>query len=300
MSEAHRGHLAMLAFSLLIAGSFSLGRIVAYDIAPIALNASRFAIAAVVVASLGVLTGTMTRADFVAPWRFVLLGGLFSSYFVLMFEALKYAEPVNTAVVFTLTPVMAAGFGWLLLRQRTTPLMALALAIGAAGAIWVVFRGDLGALMRFDIGRGELIFFVGAVAHALYIPLARMLNRGASPFGYTLGVLLAGTAVQAVLGAEAILETDWLALPRVVWVTILYTSIFASASTFVLIYYATLRLPAAKVMAYTYLTPSWVLLWEIGLGNPVPPVVVLGGVALTALSLVVLLLAPDGDMRRTT
>ena len=41
---------------------------------------------------------------------------------------------------------MAAGFGWLLLRQVTTPRMALALAIGACGALWVIFRADLAAL----------------------------------------------------------------------------------------------------------------------------------------------------------
>jgi hypothetical protein len=34
-------------------------------------------------------------------------------------------------------------------------------------------------------------------------------------------------------------------------------------------------------MAYTYLVPSWVLLWEIALGRPVPPAVVLVGVVLT-------------------
>ena len=34
-------------------------------------------------------------------------------------------------------------------------------------------------------------------------------------------------------------------------------------------------------MAYTYLTPSWVLVWELALGQPIPPVLVLAGVALS-------------------
>ena len=37
--------------------------------------------------------------------------------------------------------------------------------------------------------------------------------------------------------------------------------------TFVLLQFATLRLPSAKVMAYTYLVPSWVILWELALGR---------------------------------
>jgi hypothetical protein len=50
-----------------------------------------------------------------------------------------------------------------------------------------------------------------------------------------------------------------------------------------------MRLPAAKVMAYTYLTPSWVLCWEAALGKPLPPVLILAGIALTVLALVLLL-----------
>ena len=46
MSNAARGHLAMLVFSALVAGSFSLGVMIANDIAPAALNALRFALAA--------------------------------------------------------------------------------------------------------------------------------------------------------------------------------------------------------------------------------------------------------------
>ena len=59
--------------------------------------------------------------------------------------------------------------------------------------------------------------------------------------------------------------------------------------TFVLLQYATLRLPAAKVMAYTYLVPSWVILWEIALHGDLPLGLVLVGVAMTVLSLWLLL-----------
>ena len=38
-------------------------------------------------------------------------------------------------------------------------------------------------------------------------------------------------------------------------------------------------------MAYTYLTPSWVILWEIALGNPAPSGLVLLGVGATVVAL---------------
>ena len=299
LSPQNAGHLAMLLFSALIAGSFSLGALAANEIAPLALNAVRFWLAAAVIGVVVGLTTGVPKAAFVAPWRYLALGGLYAVYFVLMFVGLKTAAPVSAAAVFTLTPIMAAGFGWLLLRQRLTPRMGLALSIGAVGAVWVIFRADWAALMRFHVGRGELIYLAGCVAHALYAPLSRKLNRGEPAVVFILGVLLAGALVLTVAGWGAIRATDWSHLPGIVWITLLYTAIFSGAATFVLIQFATLRLPSAKVMAYTYLTPGWVILWELALGGTPPPALVLAGVALTAAALLLLLRDDDAGPQPT-
>lgn len=296
MTEAHRGHLAMLAFSALVAGSFSLGSMAAPHIAPEALNAVRFVLAAILMSALVLATGGLTRAAFQAPWRYFALAFFFCTYFVLMFEGLKTGAPVSMAAVFTLTPVMAAGFGWLLLRQVMTSRMVVALTIGATGALWVIFRADLSALLAFSIGRGELIFFVGCIAHAVYTPLVPRLNRGERPVVFTLGTLIAGSILLTLFGGRSLASTDWANLPSIVWITIGYTSVFASATTFLLLQYASMRIPSAKVMAYTYLTPSWVILWEMALGRPLPPVLILVGVLLTV-SALLLLLKDDSKVR---
>lgn len=289
LSQPARGHLAMLSFSALVAGSFSLGVLAAPHIDPGALSVVRFILAGVLVGAAAALTTGIPRSAWVAPWRYLVLGGLLGAYFVLMFEGLKTAAPVSAAAVFTLTPLMAAGFGWLFLRQRLTRRMALALAIGGAGALWVIFRADLAALMAFQVGRGEAIYFVGCVAHAAYAPLVRKLNRGEPAVVFTFGMMVAGTVLLALYAWPAVVATDWGALPGIVWVTLVYVAVAASAMTFVLLQYATLRLPAAKVMAYTYLVPSWVALWELVLHGLVQPGLVLVGVAMTVLALGLLL-----------
>ncbi|GLT08968.1 DMT family transporter [Sulfitobacter sp. G21635-S1] len=289
LSPGAQGHLAMLAFSALVAGSFSLGALVANDIAPTAFTALRFWLAALVVGMLAWRRGSLSRSSFVAPWRYLMLGGFFAFYFVLMFEGLKTAPPVSAAAVFTLVPVMAAAIAWFMLRQVLTSRMALALVIGGVGALWVIFRADLGALMAFDVGRGEAIYFVGCVSHAIYTPLVRRLNRGEGPVTFTFGTLLAGAVLLLVYAWGDIAATDWTGLPPLVWITLAYVTICATSITVVLLSFATLRLPSAKVMAYTYLTPTWVIVWEIFLGNGVPSVFVLGGVGLTILALLLLL-----------
>ncbi len=289
MAQARAGHLAMLLFSLLVAGSFALGALAANQISPTALNAVRFWIAVVIIGVAALATTGLPRSAAVAPWRYVVLAGFFTTYFVLMFEGLKTATPVSAAAVFTLTPILSAGFGYILLRQVLTARMALALTIGALGALWVIFRADIQAILRFEVGRGEGIYFWGCMAHAIYTPLVRKLNRGEPAVVFTFGTLLAGAVMLTVWGWGDIRATDWTALPPIVWVTIGYTAIFASAATFTLLQFAALRLPSSKVMAYTYLTPSWVIVWDLALGGTAPPALVLAGLVLTVVALAMLL-----------
>lgn len=288
-SGAQKGHLAMLAFSALVAGSFSLGALAAPHVDPAALTVLRFALAGVLLGVVARATTGLPRDAWQAPWRYIVLGSLMAAYFVLMFEGLRTAAAVPAAAVFTLTPVMAAGFGWLLLRQVTSPRMALALALGAGGALWVIFRGDPAALWRMEIGRGEAVYFWGCMAHAFYAPMVRRLSRGEPALVSSLGTMVAGLLLLVLYAGPSVLRTDWAALPAIVWVCLIYVSVAATAMTFVALQYATLRLPAAKVMAYTYLVPSWVLLWELALGHATPPARVLVGVVLTILALALLL-----------
>lgn len=288
-AEAIKGHVAMLAFSALVAGSFSFGGAMANEIEPVVLQAMRFGLAAAIVGAAALATGKLRSADFRAPWRYLLLGGAFAIYFVMMFEGLKTAPPVSASAVMTLVPIMTAVFAYAILRQRTTPRIALGLAIGAAGALWVIFRGELAALLAFDVGRGEWLYFIGCIAHAFYVPMARKVNRGEAAAASSFLVLSAGALILLIYGWGEIRATDYAALPAIVWIALGYLSVGAMAITFVLLNFASMRLAGAKVMAYTYLTPGWVILWELGFGKGLPGPGILLGVGLTMGAVVLLL-----------
>jgi drug/metabolite transporter (DMT)-like permease len=220
------------------------------------------------------------------------MGGIFAVYFFLMFVALRLTDPISTAAVFTLTPLMSAVFGWFLLRQVTTPRIAVSLVIAGAGAIWVIFRADVGRILSFDIGRGEIIFLFGCAAHAFYTPLVRRLSRGEPVVVFTFGTIVSGAVLLGLAGAPAIMATDWAALPDIVWITIAYLAVFATAGSFLMVQYATLRLPSSKVMAYGYLVPSFVIVWEGLSGHGWVSAPVLLGAAATVAGLLILL-GPD-------
>ena len=69
--------------------------------------------------------------------------------------------------------------------------------------------------------------------------------------------------------------------------------VFTTAGTFFLLQFAALRLPAAKVLAYNYLTPTFVILYEGLLGHGWTSASVVAGALVTVLGLAVMALAPD-------
>lgn len=286
-------HLAMLAFATMIAGSFTLGALATPHIGPVPLNAIRFVIGA---AMMGVFAFGVARLPPrlpAAPWRFAVLGGLTAIYFVSMFIALTMTAPVATSAVFTLIPLMAAGFGWLFMRQRSGPLVLLSLTLAAIGSVWVIFRGDLGAMARFEVGQGELIYFAGCLCYAIYTPLLRKFSRG-EPSAYASFFTLSACALWISLyGIPDIAATDWAHLPPVVWWVILYLAIFPTAVSSFCVQFAALRLPAAKVIAYGYLTPVFVILFEGLIGHGWASLPVLAGALVIVLGLVVLAILPD-------
>ena len=288
------GHLAMLLFAALVAGSFSFGALAAPHMGPAALNATRFLFGTTLmgIAALVLLKGRIPPPR--APWRYGVLGALMAVFFITMFVALQFTDPVSTGAVFTLMPLMSAFFGYFLLKQTPGGLVIASLVFAGLGALWVIFRGELDAMLAFDVGRGELIFAVGVAGHAAYASLVRKFNRGEPVIAFTLWTLLATGLCIALYGFGEIVSTDWAGLPAVVWWAILYLSVFTTAGTFFLLQFAALRLPASKVLAYNYLTPSFIILYEGLLGHGWASPVIAAGALVTVLGLVVLAFASDG------
>lgn len=288
-AEALRGHAAMMGFAVGVAGSFSLGALVANEISPVQINALRFVLAGAVMVGIVLMQGGYRRADVAAPWRYPVLAVIFIGYFVLMLESLRTAEPVSISAVYTLMPLLTALMALPILGQRTGWGVGLPLVVGALGAVWVIFRGDVQAFLALDIGRGEALFFIGCVLHAIFTPLLRRWNRGESPMVMT-SIIQALMAVLLVAwGWKDLRALDYAALSPLVWITIVYMALISSALCFWLLQYAVQRLPSSKVMAYNYATPVWVILWEIGLGHGAPGMVVLPGIAVALLALLLLL-----------
>jgi drug/metabolite transporter (DMT)-like permease len=291
--EKLMGHLAMLLFAILIAGSFSFGGLATRHMDAGPLTLWRYLVTVVV---MGVMAFVVFRAPFRLPrqaWRFVVLGGLMAAYMLTMFIALEYTSPISTGAVFTLMPLLSAGFALPLLGQRTRPGVLAGLVIAALGAVWVIFRGNVQAIVAFDVGTGEMIFFVGVICHALYVPLIRRFARGEHPVAFGFWVTVSSMLWLFPPGIRALAATDFTALPLTVYAAVAYLAVITTAFTFLLLQYASMRLPASKVLGYGYLTPSFIILLEGLLGHGWVSAPVMAGALLTACGLMLMALLPD-------
>ena len=143
----------------------------------------------------------------------------------------------------------------------------IAVLVGGGGALLIIFEGKIVRLLNFEIGYGEALFFVGCVCHALYAALIPKLNKGESAISQTFGTLLAASVILSMLSAKKIVQTDWISLSAMVWFSLIYLAVFATAASFFLIQFSSRRLSSLKVMAYTYAVPFWVTSLEFSLAR---------------------------------
>lgn len=280
-------HLLMVTSATLVSTSFTVGEAIAGDLDPAVLTLLRFLLASVLLAPVIHLRYGL-RPNWSLIGRSALISCCLVLFFWCMFWALRYTSALNTSVIFTLVPSISGVFATFLVGERLSRPQFLALGFGLAGALWVIFRGDIQILLAMAWNRGDLIFLFGCFFMALYTPLVKLLYRGESMLLMTFWVLVTGSVWLLIFGANKLQAVDWGAVRPMVWWALLYLAVFTTVITFFLTQYCTPHLGAIRAMAYSYLYPGLVLLIDLGLGKGLPPLKALPGIGIVLLAMVVL------------
>jgi len=211
-----RTALLMTVSPLLWAANAVVGRLMVGLVSPMLLNLVRWVLAALILLPLG--AGVFRRGHDVrrsAPYL-LLVGSLgVGTYNALQYLALETSTPINVTLIAASMPVWMLAVGALCFDATPSRPQLLGAALSVAGVLLVVARGDLGALARVQLVRGDLYVVGAVIAWAFYSwllvrPPAALL--GGEPPVWTwaellllqvlFGLLLAGGAatVEAALG----------------------------------------------------------------------------------------------------
>ncbi len=281
-------HGLMLVAAFLVATSFPVVAAITDSLDSVVLTFVRFALATLLFAPLVAWRFRIVRPSLRDMSRYSLLSLLLVTFFWCMFASLRMTTPLNTAAIFSLSPVITAGFAAILLRERVTLPARVALPVGAAGAIWVIFRGDVTALMALQIGAGDLLFLAGTMALAGYSTLVKVLHRGEPMARMTFWILATGSIWLLLVSLPRLGSVSWAEIPIRTLAGITYLSVFTTIVTFFLFQWSTTHIGPTRVMSYTFLNPTLVLMIGLMAGDTLPPLETWPGILMAIAATVIL------------
>ena len=94
LNDRFLSHFCMIGYAILIAGSFSFGSLAIKYIDPLMLTTLRFIFASILMGAIIILISKKMICFPKKFWRFLILGNLMGAYFVLMFIALEFTDPL--------------------------------------------------------------------------------------------------------------------------------------------------------------------------------------------------------------
>jgi len=286
-----KAHLVVLAANITISTTFPIGQKIAPLLDPVLIVLFRFVLCALLMLPLLLFTNKVKVPNVKRLVQFSVLGGcfggFFGGFFIMMFTALKYTTALNTSVIYTLVPGLAAVIGFLVLGQRLKPMHFVLLGLGLASTLWVLFQGSFEALLGFEFNPGDLLFAGGCILTAFYSTLLKKFHVVESPFNVAFWTIACGSVLLGIYALIFVQGVDLQAVPTVAYLWVVYLAVMTVFTSFAWSY-GTPKLGATHTLAYSYLIPSLVLVINWVILDTLPPLIVLPGVLSGILVMVVL------------
>ncbi len=281
-------HLLMVFSTVVVSSSFTVGAAIAHGLDPAVLLLVRYVFAILFLAPFYIVKHRASRPGLDQLGGYMAIGFCTIGFFWCMFESLRYTTALNTSVIFTLVPGISGIYSALFLKERLGAYRVGALGLGLIGALWVVFKGDVGRLLAMDISHGDLLFLLGCFLMAAYTPLVKKVHRQESMVYMTFWVLICGGSMLLLLSAPKLATVDWQGVEPTVWLGIVYLALFSTVITFYLTHLSTIYLGPTRVMAYSYFYPAFVVAINWSFGQSLPPAIILPGVLVVSLATIVI------------
>ena len=165
-------YLKLFLTAVLWGGTFVAGRIVAQEVEPAAGSFLRFAVASLLlVAMIWQVEGRLPIPSRKQMIPLLLLGmtGV-AAYNIFFFLGLKIIPASRASLIVATNPVFIALGSALLFKDRLTSRRIAGIALCLTGAVIVISRGDIMALLSQGVGTGETFILGCIVSWVSYSP----------------------------------------------------------------------------------------------------------------------------------
>ena len=283
MKQALTDNFILLFWVSLMASSFVVSEQLLPFANPIASTALRFILATALMLPF-IWKKSLQQINCKILRQYSLISLFLVLFFLGLFEALKTTTALRTSVIYTLLPLLSVVLTYVVLKLVTPNKLIVAFVIGTLGALWVLLAFTQEKLVISQWRLGDSIFLGACCCLALHVILVKKWASDVPPALGAFYIMLLGSLI---LLPFLILFGD---LNNVAWQqsefwqTLLYLTIFTTMTTFYLQQYLVKKVGPNRLLAFTYLIPSLVVIPQ-GLANIYQLYSALPGIMLTLLAL---------------
>ncbi len=170
----NKPYLLLTLTPLFWAGNAVVGRAVAGHFPPITLSILRWSTAFLIVLPFAwphlVRDWPTIRARLGIMFALSVTG--ISIFNVLQYWALEYTEALNALLMQSSGPLFVAIWSLLLLGVRLTWAQAAGIVVSLCGVLVILLRGDLDALSRITLNKGDILYLVALAVFGFYSALS--------------------------------------------------------------------------------------------------------------------------------
>ncbi|MCV2369282.1 DMT family transporter [Roseateles oligotrophus] len=154
---------------LLWAANAVVGRMMVGSVLPLALNAMRWTLAALLLLPMAWRLIARPTA-MLLRWRYLALTGFLGMgcYNALQYQALRSSSPLNVTLIAASMPVWMLAVGAVLFGVRPKRQQLMGAALSLAGVAFVIGRGRVSALAEVQFVSGDLLMLLAVFSWAIY------------------------------------------------------------------------------------------------------------------------------------
>lgn len=248
------------------------------ELGPVATNFWRFLFALPILALWAAKEGPVARPD----RGLLLLAGLFFALELNLWAvALTKTTVANATLIANMTPIFAALFGWLFLKERIARAVLLGGAVALTGALMLAHGRAPGPASIAEADIGDAMATAAAVFYAAYLLMVRAIGKRVGVGGVMFWAGLSGvvgTLIAALALGETLAPQTWQG-----WLILIGLGVVVQVGGQGLIAYGVGRLPilASTVMLWMQPLAAAALSWML-FGEALGPVALLGAALILA------------------
>jgi len=151
------------------AGNAVVGRMLVGSMPPVAMNAIRWAIVALLLLPLAWRVLREPKA-LLTRWEYLLALGMLGmgSYNALQYLALQTSSPVNVTLIGASVPIWMMLVGWVAFGQCLVARQWLGAALSFSGVLLVMGQGDPSVVLHLHVSPGDALMLLASLVWAVY------------------------------------------------------------------------------------------------------------------------------------